>query len=92
MFRLTRRTVHDTAPAPMRSAWVVLGGAFVGFAVSGGIMHAYAVFFVAFLEEFGWSRAETSIAYAVAQLMSGLSSPLIGALVDRLGPRLVILA
>jgi len=55
-------------------------------------MHAYAVFFVAFLEEFGWSRAETSIAYAVAQLMSGLSSPLIGALVDRLGPRLVILA
>jgi MFS family permease len=55
-------------------------------------MHAYAVFFVAFLEEFGWNRAETSIAYAVAQLMSGASAPLIGLLVDRLGPRMLILA
>jgi MFS transporter, OFA family, oxalate/formate antiporter len=56
------------------------------------MMHAYAVFFVAFLEEFGWTRAETSTAYAVAQLMSGVSAPLMGLLVDRLGPRRLILA
>ena len=33
-------------------------------------MHAYAVFFLAFLEEFGWSRAETSVAYAVASVLA----------------------
>ena len=50
-------------------------------------MHSYTVFLVAFIEEFGWSRAETSIAYSVSQLVAGASSPLVGGLVDRLGPR-----
>jgi MFS family permease len=55
-------------------------------------MHSYAVFLVAFLEEFRWSRAETSLAFSVSQFASGASAPLIGALVDRLGPhRLVLL-
>jgi MFS family permease len=47
---------------------------------------------VAFIEEFRWSRAETSIAYAVSQLVAGASSPLVGTLVDRRGPcRLLLL-
>jgi MFS family permease len=65
----------------------MLGGAFAAFTVSAGIMHSYAVFLLAFIEEFPWSRAETSIAYSVSQLVAGGSSPLVGALVDRLGPR-----
>ena len=65
----------------------MLGGAFAAFTVSAGIMHSYAVFLVAFIDEFRWSRAETSIAYSVSQLVAGGSSPLVGALVDRLGPR-----
>jgi MFS transporter, OFA family, oxalate/formate antiporter len=65
----------------------MLGGAFAAFTVSAGIMHSYAVFLVAFIEEFRWSRAETSIPYSVSQLVAGGSSPLVGALVDRLGPR-----
>ncbi|MGE3538097.1 MAG: MFS transporter [Candidatus Tectimicrobiota bacterium] len=92
MFRLGRSLEQGAVQTPAASGWRVLWGAFVGFAVSGGIMHAYAVFFVAFLEEFGWSRAETSVAYAVAQLMSGASAPVIGLLVDRLGPRILIVA
>ena len=54
-------------------------------------MHSYAVFLVAFIEEFRWSRAETSIAYSVSQLVAGGSSPLVGAMVDRLGPRRLLL-
>src|SRR5947209_15745789 len=65
----------------------MLGGAFAAFTVSAGIMHSYAVFLLAFIEEFRWSRAETSVAYSVSQLVAGASSPLVGALVDRLGPR-----
>jgi MFS family permease len=54
-------------------------------------MHSYTVFLVAFIEAFGWSRGESSIAYSVSQLVTGATSPLVGVLVDRLGPRRLIL-
>jgi MFS family permease len=54
-------------------------------------MHSYPVYLVAYIAEFGWSRAETSIAYSVSQLVAGVSSPLVGFLVDRLGPRRLLL-
>ena len=69
-----------------RQNWLILGGAFAAFTISAGMMHSYAVFLVAFIQDFAWSRAETSIAYSVSQLVAGASSPLVGALVDRLGP------
>jgi MFS transporter, OFA family, oxalate/formate antiporter len=55
------------------------------------MMHSYTVFLVAFIAAFHWSRAETSLAYSVSQLVAGGSSPLVGALVDRLGPRRLLL-
>ncbi|HLB96431.1 MAG TPA: hypothetical protein VJK90_02150, partial [Acetobacteraceae bacterium] len=70
-----------------RHAWIILAGAFTTFAVGAGFMHAYTVFLVEFVHDFAWSRAEVSIAYAVAQVVAGISSPLVGMLVDRLGPR-----
>jgi len=75
----------------IQPAWLMLGGAFTAFTLSAGLMHSYAVYLVAFIEEFGWGRAETSIAYSVSQLVAGFSSPLVGALVDRLGPRRLLL-
>jgi MFS transporter, OFA family, oxalate/formate antiporter len=75
-----------------RSDWLLLGGAFSAFTVSAGLMHSYAVFLVAFIQDFAWTRAETSVAYSVSQLVAGASSPLVGGLVDRLGPfRLLLL-
>lgn len=73
------------------TAWLMLGGAFTAFTVSAALMHSYPVYLVAFIEEFGWSRAETSIAYSVSQFVSGISSPFVGVLVDRLGPRRLLL-
>ena len=75
-----------------QSDWLLLGGAFTAFTVSTGLMQSYAIFLVAFIQDFGWSRAETSVPYSVSQLVAGGSSPLVGALVDRLGPlRLLLL-
>ena len=68
-----------------------MGGAFLTFSVSAGLMHAYTVFLLTFVEEFGWTRAQSSIAYSVSQVMSGLSAPLVGGLVDRLGSRRMVL-
>jgi len=72
-------------------AWLTLGGAFAAFTIGAGMMQSYTVFLVAYIEEFGWGRAETSIAYSVSQLVAGASSPFVGALVDRLGPRRLLL-
>ncbi len=74
-----------------RQASLLLAAAFTTFAVGAACMHSYTVFLVAFIEAFGWSRAESSVAYSVSQLISGATSPLVGALVDRLGPRRLIL-
>jgi MFS family permease len=74
-----------------RQSWLILAAAFTAFTIGAGLMHSYAVFLIAFIEEFGWSRGETSIAYSVSQLVAGASSPLVGTLVDRLGPRRLLL-
>jgi MFS family permease len=74
-----------------RRSWMLLGASFVTFLVSSACMQSYAVFLVAFIEEFGWTRGESTIAYSVSQLVSGVTSPLVGVLVDRLGPRRLVL-
>ena len=74
------------------AGWTVVAGAFFGYAIAQGLMHSYAVFLVAYLGEFGWGRAETSVAYSISQLVIGISSPLIGVLVDRLGTRALVAA
>ena len=71
--------------------WLLLAAAFGTFAIGAGFMHAYTVFLVTFIEVFGWSRAQVSLAYSVSQIVNGVSSPLVGWLVDRLGPRRLIL-
>jgi len=78
-------------PQSARHSSVLLGASFVTFMVSSACMQSYAVFLVAFIEEFGWSRGESSIAYSVSQLIGGVTSPLVGVLVDRLGPRRLVL-
>jgi MFS family permease len=76
---------------PTTRAWLLLAAAFATFSIGAGFMHAYTVFLVTFIEAFGWSRAEVSVAYAVSQFVNGASSPLVGLLVDRLGARRLIL-
>ncbi len=77
--------------APSRQAWLIVIGGFLAFTVSASLMHAYTVFLLAFIEEFRWSRAESSLAYSVGQLVGGASSPLVGGMVDRLGSRRMVL-
>src|SRR5260370_37986284 len=82
-----RSVPRQVAQPGSRGAWLMLGGAFAAVTVSAGIMHSYAVFLLAFLEEFRLSRAETSGSYSVSPLAAGGSSPLGCAPVDRLRPR-----
>jgi MFS family permease len=66
--------------------------AFANLALVYGVWYAYGVFLVALLHEFGWSRSVLAGAFSIFTLVhGGLGYPL-GGLVDRLGPRRVILA
>ena len=76
---------------PTRQAWLMLGGAFLAFTIGASLMHSYTVFLLAFVADFGWTRAESSLAYSVGQLVGGASSPLVGGLVDRIGARRCVL-
>jgi MFS family permease len=54
-----------------------------------GLGDTYAVFILPLEREFGWSRSELTSVYSIYLLTHGLTSPLIGLLFDRLGPRWV---
>lgn len=73
-------------------AWVTLLASFLTTALMFGIWFSFAVFLVAVLEDFGWSRAGASMAFSVGNLVQAALSPLIGMLSDRWGPRTVIVA
>jgi MFS family permease len=70
--------------------WVVLAASFVTIGVMYGTTFVFPVFFVALVQEFGWSRARTASVFSMNMLVAGLSAPLVGLLVDRYGPRRVL--
>ncbi len=74
-------------PRGLWYGWVVLAIAFLTMVLSVGIRDAFAVFFVAILKEFGWSRQLTAGAFSAGNLFQAPLSPLAGWLTDRLGPR-----
>jgi MFS family permease len=60
--------------------------------VGNGLYFSFSVFLVPLIAEFHWSRGLTAGAQSVSTILQGLLAPLAGILVDRFGPRRVILA
>lgn len=58
--------------------------------VASGMFMSFAVFLKPLVNEFGWSRSITSMAYAINMIAMGIFSVLLGAVADRYGPRRVI--
>jgi MFS family permease len=69
-------------------------GAMVGlaFGPSAIVVLSFGPFIPAIEQDFGWSRVEVSFAVTIVSWMIVLVSPLQGILVDRFGPRRVVLA
>src|SRR5260370_17560721 len=72
-------------------AWIVVGTVWLTLAIASGLYFSFPIFFVALLEEFGWSRGATAAAFSISSVVQGMLSPVVGILVDRLGPRWVML-
>ena len=72
--------------------WIIVGAAVVIVLYTGGIVHfGFTAVFEPIAAEFGWSYAQVSLAFSLRGFEMGLLAPLIGVLVDRLGPRKLIL-
>jgi predicted MFS family arabinose efflux permease len=72
--------------------WIVVGVTVVALLVSAGIRAAPGVLIVPLELDMGWSRTLIATAVSVGLLLFGFAGPLAGLLVDRLGPRAVMLA
>ncbi|MFP4088636.1 MAG: MFS transporter [Desulfobacteraceae bacterium] len=71
--------------------WIIVGVALVSMAFWLGIRTSFSVFYVALLEEFPWKRGESAGVQSMALFTYTLLAPLVGGLIDRFGPRRVIL-
>ncbi|MFI5325267.1 MAG: MFS transporter, partial [Candidatus Rokuibacteriota bacterium] len=71
--------------------WLVVGAVWVTLAIASGLYFSFPIFFVALLDEFGWSRGATAAAFSISSIAQGVLAPVVGILVDRLGPRRVML-
>jgi MFS family permease len=68
-----------------------VGVAMVSMAFWFGFRSMFSVFLVALVEQFGWGRGEVSGVQSLAMVCYVATAPLAGALIDRFGPRRVIL-
>jgi MFS family permease len=71
--------------------WVVLALSFLTTLVGAGIRSSPAVLIHPFELEFGWSRAAIAFAVSINLLLFGVAAPISGWLLDRFGPRRVML-
>ena len=68
--------------------WKIVGAAFLSrFSFASGNASVLGLFFTPLNSEFGWSRTAISVVLSMARLFEGLTSPLLGPIIDRYGPR-----
>jgi len=67
--------------------WVVLAVCVTSFYIAGIFWWGFAVFFASLLDEFGWSRAQISLALTLQGIEGVGAAPIVGLLVDRVGTR-----
>jgi MFS family permease len=73
---------------PLFTPVLIVGCAII--IVSFAIRSAFGVFQIPIAEEFGWLRAEFSLAIAIQNLAWGIGQPLFGALAEKIGDRKAI--
>jgi MFS family permease len=71
--------------------WYIVAASVIIILYTGGIVHfGFTAVFEPIAEEFDWSYAQVSLASSLRGFEMGLLAPIVGLLVDRLGPRRLI--
>jgi MFS transporter, OFA family, oxalate/formate antiporter len=71
--------------------WIVAAAVVIALYVGGAIFYAFTAIFEPIADEMGWSYTQISFAASLRGMEMGLLAPLIGLLVDRWGPRRLVL-
>ena len=74
-----------------RAGALILATLFCTLGLLYGVWYSYSVFLVALIDHFGWSRSVTAGAMSVFILVHGSFGPFAGRLVERFGPRRLML-
>ena len=72
--------------------WIVLAGATMMLMMGTFSYYGMGIFLTPILETNGWQAAQIATALSIARLEGGVMAPLMGYLIDRFGPRLLMLA
>lgn len=72
--------------------WFIVGFSFITLALVYAVWYSFSVFFVALLKEFGWTRSVGAGAFSLFIILGSMTAPFMGVMVDRFGPKLVIIA
>ena len=75
---------------PFFYGWVIVAVAFVTMGVGVNARTAFSLLFPPILDEFGWERGVTAGAFSFGFLLSAGVSPLLGRLMDRHGPLIML--
>ena len=75
---------------PFFYGWIIIAVAFVTVALGVTARTAFSLMFPPIVDEYGWDRGLAAGAFSFGFLVSALTSPVTGRLMDRRGPRLVI--
>ncbi|MBI3978857.1 MAG: MFS transporter [Chloroflexi bacterium] len=70
--------------------WAVVGVIFWTFVFLRGANAAFGVFYVALINDLGWSHAGTAAAFSISALVASMSGVVVGLAIDRVGPRRVM--
>jgi MFS family permease len=75
---------------PFFYGWLVVAVTFVTMGIGVNARTSFSLLFSPIIDEFGWPRGVTAGAFSFGFVMSAIFSPLIGKLMDRTGPRMVM--
>src|SRR5262245_9690472 len=75
---------------PFFYGWLIVAVVFISMGIGVNVRTAFSLLFPPILGEFGWERGVTAGAFSFGFVVSGVFSPLMGRLMDRHGPRLVM--
>ena len=67
--------------------WVVAACFLIAFYTGGAVFFGFTAIFEPIAKEFGWSYAQVALAASIRGMEIGLMAPLVGMLIDRIGPR-----
>lgn len=81
--------LQKTRP-PLFYGYIIAIMSFCIFLVTYGLRFSYGVFFDPMSSELGWSAATTSLVFSVSMFMEGIFNIILGRMMDKYGPRLVI--